>query len=193
MTDAAAEVLDFWIEEVGPKGWYAGGEALDGEIRERFGALVGRAQDGELTDWITAPGPALAYLIVTDQFSRNIFRGSDRAFATDAKARMAADTALEEGWDLQIPEPQRQFFYLPLMHHEDPADQARCVELIAARMPETGDDNLPHAKVHQEVIRRFGRFPARNAALGRETTAEEVDFLENGGYAKMLEALKTAG
>lgn len=193
MAERYSEVLGFWIDEVGPKGWYGGGEALDGEISDRFAALVGQAQDGGLTDWISAPEPALAYLIVTDQFPRNIWRGSDRAFATDARARMATAAALDQGWDLQIPEPQRQFFYLPLMHHEDPADQARCVALMAERMPEGGADNLLHARTHEEVIRRFGRFPYRNAALGRESTPAEVDFLENGGYAKILEALKAEG
>ncbi|GHE01470.1 hypothetical protein U879_14710 [Defluviimonas sp. 20V17] len=190
MTHSYSEVLDYWLSEVGPKGWYAGGEALDAEIRGRFAALCGHAWDGALTDWISGPEPALAYLIVTDQFPRNIWRGSDRAFATDAKARMAADAAMRAGWDMQVPEPQRQFFYLPLMHHEDPDDQARCVALIAERMPKTGADNLIHARAHQEVIRRFGRFPHRNAALGRTSSREEVDFLENGGYAQILQALK---
>lgn len=188
-----SEVLDYWLTEVGPKGWYAGGTALDAEIRRRFAALWGSADDGALTGWIVGPDPALAYLIVTDQFPRNIWRGSDRAFATDAKARMATEAALQAGWDRQVPEPQRQFFYLPLMHHEDPEDQARSVALIGERMPETGADNLLHARAHQEVIRRFGRFPYRNAALGRMSTPAEVDFLENGGYAKIMEALKTQG
>ncbi|WP_102224641.1 DUF924 family protein [Acidimangrovimonas sediminis] len=184
------EVLQFWLDEVGPKGWYAGGATLDQAVRDRFGTLCARAGDGGLKDWLVEPEPALAYLIVTDQFPRNIWRGDARAFATDPLARAATEIALRAGWDMQLPEPQRQFVYLPLMHHENPESQARCVALIAERMPETGVGNLLHARVHEEVIRRFGRFPGRNAALGRASTPDEADFVANGGYAKIIEALK---
>ena len=191
MSDPVA-VLDYWLGEVGPDGWYAGGEALDGEIRDRFGDLWQAAADGGLDHWVDGPAGALAYLVLTDQFPRNMWRGSGRAFATDAAARDAARRAIAEGWDMAAPEPERQFFYLPLMHSEDLADQEDCIRLIAERMPDTGASNLLHARAHAEVIRRFGRFPFRNAALGRITTPEETAFVAAGGYGAVVEALKSA-
>lgn len=190
MSDDVQAVLDYWLGEVGPEGWYAGGEDLDGEIRDRFADLWTAAEAGGLEHWIGGTAPTLAYIILTDQFPRNMWRGSGRSFATDPMARAAANRAVEAGWDLAAPEPDRQFFYLPLMHSEAPGDQARCVDLFAERMPETGAQNLLHARAHQEVIRRYGRFPYRNDALGRETTAEEREFLENGGYGAIVQSLK---
>lgn len=187
------EVLSFWLDEVGPKGWYGGGDELDATIRDRFGAFWQKAHDGGLTDWLVEAEPALAYLIVTDQFPRNIWRGDARSFATDPAARDATETALASGWDMQVSEPARQFFYMPLMHHEDASDQARCVALMAERMPETGASNHLHARAHQEIIRRFGRFPYRNAALGRENTPDEAKFLDGNGYGEILDSLKAAG
>lgn len=191
--ETSQQVLAFWIDEVGPKGWYGGGSELDEAIRARFGALWQEASAGGLSGWLVEAEPALAYLVVTDQFPRNLWRGDARSFATDAAARAATEAALAAGWDIQLPEPQRQFFYMPLMHHEDTADQARCVALMAERMPETGAENLLHARAHQEIIRRFGRFPYRNAALGRETTPDEVKFLDGNGYAEILDSLKSVG
>jgi uncharacterized protein (DUF924 family) len=184
------QVLDYWLGDLGPEGWYAGGAALDTEIRARFEPLWQAAAEGGLDHWIDGAGPSLAFIVLTDQFPRNMFRGTAAAFATDPHARAAADRAVEAGWDLLAPEPDRQFFYMPFMHSEAPADQDRCVALMAERMPETGADNHLHARVHREVIRRFGRFPFRNAALGRESTAEEVAFLTDGGYGALVEALK---
>jgi uncharacterized protein (DUF924 family) len=121
-----------------------------------------------------------------------MFRGESRAFATDRLARTAAVLATQREWDLRIPEPMRQFFYLPFLHAETVPDQDRGVCLILARMPETGAENLLHARAHREVIRRFGRFPHRNAALGRTTTPEEAAFLEAGGYGAVVQRLKQA-
>lgn len=186
------EVLDFWLGEMGPEGWYAGTEEVDTEIRNRFEDVWQAASEGNLEHWISGPAGTLAYLIVTDQFSRNIWRGQGKAFSTDAKALNAAREAIAQGWDLEAPEPARQFFYLPFMHSEDLADQEYCISLMAERMPETGESNHFHAKVHTEVIRRFGRFPYRNEALGREPTPEEQAFLDAGSYGALAEQMKSA-
>ncbi len=186
------EVLGFWLDKVGPDGWYAGGDALDDEIRERFEGLHKRAVDGALSLWLTYPSGSLAYIILTDQFSRNMFRDSATAFATDGIAKAAAKAAISKGWDMRIDEPARQFFYMPLMHSEHLEDQDRAVRLFKTRMPETGDLNLPHACAHREIIRRYGRFPTRNAALGRVTRYEEQKFLDDGGYGAVVRAVKAA-
>ncbi|MDP2086559.1 MAG: DUF924 family protein [Gemmobacter sp.] len=186
------EVLDYWLGELGPDGWYAAGDELDAEIRDRFADVWQAAADGGLDHWVDGPAGALAFLVVTDQFPRNMWRGTARAFATDAQALAAARRAIAEGWDMAAPEPERQFFYLPLMHSEAMQDQEDCIGLIVERMPETGASNALHARAHAEIIRRFGRFPYRNAALGRETSAEEAAFLEGGGYAAVVESLKSA-
>lgn len=183
------EVLAFWLDEVGPKGWYGGGEALDQTIRERFLQTWEQARSGALSLWLTYPTGALAYIIVTDQFPRNMFRDDPRAFSTDRVALATAKCAVKKGWDMRVDEPARQFFYLPMMHSENLADQDRCVRLMLTRMPESGASNLLHAKVHREVIRQFGRFPYRNSALSRKSTAPEAEFAEEGGYGAILQRL----
>jgi len=183
------EVLDFWLRKIGPDGWYAGGEAIDGACRAEMGDLCTAAREGMLEHWVDGTVGTLAYLILTDQMSRNIHRGTALAFASDARARAAARKAVEMGWDIAAPEPERQFFYLPFEHSEDPEDQALAVKLLTERMPSSPDTGL-HALVHQEMIRRFGRFPLRNAALGRVSTPQEQDFLANGGYMAVLNALR---
>lgn len=186
------EVLSFWIDEVGPKGWYAVDDALDAGVRDRFGGLWEKAREGRLSRWASCARGALAYIIVTDQFPRNMFRGDARAFATDDLARQVAARACHLGFDRHIAEPQRQFFYLPLMHSESQMDQDRAVRMFLLRMPETGASNLLHARAHRAVIREFGRFPYRNDALGRATTAREQQFLDQGGYSSAVEALEQA-
>jgi uncharacterized protein (DUF924 family) len=131
----------------------------------------------------------LAYLIVTDQLSRNIHRDTALAFATDDRALAAAKRALEAGWDMSAPAPERQFFYLPFEHSEVPADQAMAIHLMETRMTSNPDLAL-HARAHAEVIRRYGRFPTRNAALGRVSTPDEVTYLDAGGYGAIVRALK---
>lgn len=188
--DAEAEsVLKFWLEEVGEKRWYSQDEALDQTIRDRFGALWERARAGRLAGWCCAARGALAFAILTDQFPRNMFRGDARAFSTDKLALSTCVPAIFRHWDLTIAEPERQFFYLPLMHSENLADQDHCVRLMLTRMPETGADNLRHARAHREVIRKFGRFPFRNAALGRENSPAEAEFLAKGGYGRVMREL----
>lgn len=181
----AQAVLDTWTA-IGPEGWYAGGEALDADIRAHFLPDWEGARRGACRDWAGSAQGCLAYLILTDQFPRNMFRGQAEAFATDALAREVAARAVQHGLDTQIEGDLRQFFYLPMMHSETLVDQHRCVALFAARMP---GDNLLHARAHREVIRRFARFPFRNAALGRVSTPAEEDFLAEGGYAAILRAL----
>jgi uncharacterized protein (DUF924 family) len=183
------EVLDFWLHEVGEKGWYAGGDEIDTLCRDRFGDLWQAAHDGGLDHWVSGTVGTLAYLILTDQFPRNIHRGTALAFATDARARNAARKALAEGWDLAAPVPERQFFYMPFEHSEDPKDQALAVSLMEERMASDPDMAL-HARAHQEVIRRYGRFPTRNAALGRPSSPEEQAYLDEGGYPAIVKALR---
>ncbi|GKY87939.1 DUF924 family protein [Sinisalibacter aestuarii] len=184
------EILSFWLDEVGPKGWYATDPALDQQIRDRFEGAWRNAQDGAYSLWLTYPTGVLAYLILTDQFPRNMFRGEGRAFSSDRAALAATKCAIDKGWDLRIDEPARQFFYLPLMHSESQTDQDRCVRLMLSRMPQSGEENLIHAKAHREVIRRFGRFPYRNAALARTDTAHEIAFEREGGYGAVLREMR---
>ena len=179
-TDAdPADVLAFWLE-AGPERWFKKDDTFDAEVRRRFLATHEAAAAGKLSHWADTPGGALALLILLDQFPRNMFRASARSFATDPMALGLAKAAIARGFDQATPMPQRQFFYLPLMHAEDLGDQERCVALYRA----LGDANLSKwAELHADIIRRFGRFPHRNAVLGRTTTPEEQAFLDAGGFA----------
>lgn len=184
------QVLQFWLDEVGPQGWYAVDETLDNTIRTRFEEAWNQANEGKFGMWLTYPSGALAYIILMDQFPRNMFRGSAEAFASDKAARAAAKVAIDHRWDLKIDAPARQFFYLPLMHSENLCDQERCVRMMKERMPGEGNSNLLHARAHRAVIREFGRFPYRNEALDRNTTAQERDFLKNRGYGQVVRELQ---
>ena len=184
MDAEAEEVLAFWLDEVGPVGWYQGGEALDATCRERFLATWERGRAGALDAWTCAPRSALGLIVLLDQLPRNMFRGHARSFASDAKARAVAKGAIERGFDAKIEGKARQFFYLPLMHSEVVSDQERAVRLFALRFEDK--EQLTHAQAHRWVIRSFGRFPYRNAALGRTTTPAEAEFLAAGGYAAAL-------
>ncbi|MCP5088469.1 MAG: DUF924 domain-containing protein [Rhodobacteraceae bacterium] len=185
--EKAQEILDFWIEEVGPAGWYQGSGDLDQTIRDRFMADWEAAARGDLDSWKSYPDKSLALVVLVDQFPRNMFRNDRRAFSSDKRARCVASKALVAGFDKRTPEPQRQFFYLPLMHSECLTDQERCIRLMKTRMTQTGANNLTHARVHREIIRMFGRFPYRNEALGRESTNAERVFIQDGGYQKILD------
>ena len=185
------EIITFWIDDVGPKGWYEASDKLDNTIRTRFMADYEAARDGERGHWRDSSEGALAFLILTDQFPRNMFRGDARSFATDPAARACADLAIARGLDMQIPLPDRQFFYLPFMHSESMDDQDRCIALMAERMSDTpGQGDTLHARVHRAIIERFGRFPSRNDALGRETTQEERDFIDDGGYTALRKSFE---
>lgn len=178
----AAEVNEFWLNEIGPAGWFGGGEALDQTIRDRFRAAWDDAA-ALVAEWKITPEGALAALILIDQFPRNMFREDPRAFATDAMARALATEVIGEGFDMQTAPPQRNFFYLPYVHSEDLADQDRGVELIEERV---GGEHLRHAILHRDAIRAFGRFPWRNNALGRTSTPEEQALMEAGGYGALV-------
>ena len=182
---ATADVLRFWLDEVGPKGWFIADDGVDQICRNRFGALVEEALAGGLTEWEAEAQSALALLIVLDQFPRNLFRGEARAFAGDARALAVAARAIESGFDWATPLPERSFFYTPYEHSEDLADQERSVALFEERAQDdpNGANWLHHVKLHRDLIRRFGRFPHRNAVLGRESTPEEEEHLSGGGYA----------
>jgi len=182
-------ILGFWIDEIGPSGWYDGGEVINTKVRDRFEDDWHEAMAGSCGLWLTSPKGALAYLILMDQFPRNMFAGKPGAFASDRHARAAAKTAIARNWDMRIPEPERQFFYMPLVHSENLIDQDRAVRLFLTRMPETGGHNLPHARAHREIIRRFGRFPTRNTALSRPSTAAEQAWIDAGGYGRELRDL----
>ncbi|GGO25475.1 hypothetical protein GCM10010991_05160 [Gemmobacter aquaticus] len=185
------EVLDYWLDAVGPEGWYAGGVELDDEIRTLWADLWNAAREGGLDHWVDGAAGTLAYIILCDQFPRNMWRGEAKAFATDPLALAAARKALAHGWDLRAPEPERQFFYMPFEHSEDPEDQVLAVELMEDRLPADPELAL-HARAHQAIIARFGRFPYRNDALGRHSTTEETLFMREGGYASIVKDLRAA-
>lgn len=184
------EILAFWLDEIGPKGWYEGGAELDETVRTRFLDDYNRMLGGSLSLWLTYATGTLAYTVLADQFSRNMFRDTEKAFATDGIAKAAAKAAINKGWDQRIDEPARQFFYMPLVHSECLEDQDRAVRLFMTRMPETGALNLLHAKAHREIIRRFGRFPTRNVALGRDNSEAEQAFLDDGGYGAIVRSFE---
>jgi uncharacterized protein (DUF924 family) len=186
------KILAVWLDEVGPEGWYKQDEGLDARIREEFEAAWHGLMEGRFALWLTYPSGVLAYIILADQFSRNMFRGTAEAFASDRVALAAAKQAIHRGWDMKIDEPARQFFYLPLMHSENLSDQDRCVRLMKERMPEAGEGNLLHARAHREVIRQFGRFPYRNEALARNYTEAERTYIDEGGYGATLRVLQGA-
>jgi uncharacterized protein (DUF924 family) len=179
MVASAAEVVSFW-RDAGPDRWFTKDAAFDEQIRERFLDTYEAAAAGKLSAWEQSAQDALALLILLDQFPRNMFRGDARAFAADPLARAVAAGAIVRGFDSQVPKDLRGFFYLPFEHSEDLADQERCVAFHKA----IGDaDGLKWAEIHADIIRRFGRFPHRNAVLGRNTTPEEQKFLDEGGFS----------
>ena len=173
------DVFEFW-RAAGPKKWFNKDAAFDAEIVARFLPIYEAAASGQLSSWETNAESALALVIALDQFPRNMFRNSARAFAADPLARAVADRAIARGFDQETKLSLRGFFYLPFEHSETLSDQERCVELARA----TGDaDTLKWAEIHADIIRRFGRFPHRNALLGRATTAAEQAFLDGGGFS----------
>jgi uncharacterized protein (DUF924 family) len=177
---SAEEVLAFW-RAAGPAKWFEHEDAFDAEIRARFLATCEAAAAGRIEHWQATADGTLALLILLDQFPRNLFRGDACAFATDAEARRITERAIARGTDRLFPLPERRFFYMPLMHSENLADQERCIALCR----EAGDaEGEKYAEIHADVIRRFGRFPHRNHVLGRTTTEAERAFLDGGGFTR---------
>lgn len=181
-------VLTFWFGD--PTGltaqqrkeWFQKNPEFDQLIRDRFLATYQQAAAGQCHHWATTAPGALALILVLDQFPRNLFRQEPQAFATDGKALQVAQTAIAQGWDQTLPPIQRWFLYMPLMHSEDRAIQAQSVQLFQplAAIPETRDC-YSYALQHQAIIDQFGRFPHRNAILGRQNTPAETEFLQQPG------------
>jgi uncharacterized protein (DUF924 family) len=168
------EVLDFWFSEDAERHWFASTPAFDQEIRRRFAGRCARAAGGELRGWEETPEGCVALCILLDQMPRNMFRGSPRAFATDAKALAVAARAVNLGFDRDLAPEHKQFLYLPFVHSEDVANQVRALALFEAANLR---DALGFVKGRLALVRRFGRFPHRNAILGRTSTPEELKFL----------------
>lgn len=174
-----AQVIDFWME-AGREKWFGRDPEFDALIRDRFLPLHEIAARGDLPGWDASPEGAFALLLLLDQFPRNMFRGTPRAFASDSRALALAQAAVARGFDARFPVEVKLFFYLPFMHAEDLAHQRRCEALCAAAGHEEG---LHYAIVHREVIEKFGRFPHRNPILGRPMLPEEQAFLDAGGFS----------
>ena len=188
----AHDVVKFWLDETGPEQWYVPEQGLDQEVKDRFEQVWWETLKGANALWLTHATGTLAYLILMDQMPRNMFRGSARSFGSDRQALAASKAALQNGWDLKIDEPARQFFYMPLMHSESLTDQDRAVRLILTRLQTGKTTQLRHAQAHREIIREFGRFPARNLALSRKDTALEVSYNKADGYKLTLSKIEKA-
>jgi len=173
-------IVDFWFRELTPRQWFTdGGPALDAVVRERFGKLVEDARRGALDHWARTPRGRLALIIVLDQFPRHVFRGKREAYSSDPEAQRLVLEGIDAKADTELTVAERQFFYLPLMHAEDPNLQALSVERFTALRDEL-EAVLGFAVGHRDVVARFGRFPHRNEILGRASTAEEAAFLASG-------------
>jgi uncharacterized protein (DUF924 family) len=173
----ARALIDFW-RAAGPALWFAKDAAFDRSFRERFAEAHARAARGELSAWADTADGTLALILLLDQYPRNAFRGTPRMYATDAAARELAGHAVEAGFDRQVEPALQVFVILPFGHSELLADQERAVEL-SGRL---GPPHLEHAEHHRDIVRRFGRFPHRNAILGRASTQAERHYLDDAGY-----------
>jgi uncharacterized protein (DUF924 family) len=172
-------VIDFWFRELTPRQWFTdGGPALDELVRMRFGPLVERARSGALAHWAESPRGRLALILLLDQFPRHIFRDNAEAYASDAAAQALARDGIRARMDEALGLSERQFFYLPLMHAEDPEVQAQSVERYTA-LRDAAQEILAFALDHRDTVARFGRFPHRNAVLERASTLEEQAFLDS--------------
>jgi len=169
------DVLEFWFHEIGERGWYSGGPDVDVRVRERFAALHARVAAGTEEFDASRPRDLLAAIIVLDQFSRHLHRGTAAAFAGDSMACHLARTAVEQHLDAGLTSAERQFLYMPLQHSEDRANQALSVRLVSSL---GNAEWTRYAVDHHDVIEKFGRFPHRNGILGRNSTSEETEFLK---------------
>jgi uncharacterized protein (DUF924 family) len=177
--DAINEILQFWFEDIDHSRWFKKDPDFDRELAQRFGDLLTRAKNDQLDDWCDTPRGRLALIIVLDQFSRNICRGTPGAFEVDPKALQLTVDGIRDGTDKDLSLEQRSFFYLPLRHAEDLAMQE--LGLVKTReLNEAGYGTDKYALNHLEIVERFGRFPHRNAVLGRRNTPEEDEYLKDG-------------
>lgn len=191
MSERIDAILEFWfgpdlaapVSDERRQRWFRKNEAFDREIRERFGADVERAAQGELEDWVGTPRGRLALVLLLDQFTRNIYRGNARSFACDARAEQLSLEGVERGDDQALPALARAFLYMPFMHAENLELQNRGVALFEAlaREPNAGGSFADFARLHRDIIQRFGHFPHRNRVLGRPSTEEETEFLKTPG------------
>ncbi len=173
------QIVSFW-EKAGPKHWLKNDPDFDRKIREQFLVTHQAAAMGKLDAWEASAEGALALVLLLDQFPRNMFRGTERAFANDPQAREIAARSIKLGFDKKMPAGLRAFFYLPFEHSEELADQEKCLKLFRAMKDK---DLLKWAKIHHDIIKRFGRFPHRNEILRRNSTPEEAAFLDQGGFS----------
>ncbi len=180
---APSDVLDFWFggdRSVARSEWFQKSDAFDAACA-RFADARAAAMRGELDGWAATPDGMLALILLLDQFSRNLHRGSKEAFAADPRALALARSAIDRGFDTGMGPRERMFLYLPFEHSENMDDQDLSVRLFEALRPALGDNSVDYAERHRDVIRRFGRFPHRNAALGRASTPAEEDYLAQPG------------
>lgn len=177
----AEAVLEFWFEELGSKGWFARRKRTDSTIQERFGLLHEQATMGELYEWRSEPEGALAEIIVLDQFSRNLYRDSPKAFATDAQSLTLAQFMVASGQDQRLPIERRGFAYMPYMHSESAVMHKLALEFFSQPGLES---HLRSERNHKSIIDRFGRYPHRNETLGRRSSDREVEFLATPGSKK---------
>ena len=182
------DVLEFWFGREGDEGygefreeWFRKDDAFDEEIRDRFLGLYEETAAGKHDDWREYARGAVALVIVLDQFPRNMFRNDPKTYATDEKAREAARYAVERALDRELSPFERWFLYIPFMHSEEIEDQRLSLDLYSSLGKVGEADPMPYARGHMEIVERFGRFPHRNATLGRETTVEEAEFLRGPG------------
>jgi uncharacterized protein (DUF924 family) len=196
-TPTKEQVLDFWFGELDERGlaaedksksWWKKDPDFDALVEERFGGLIESVCADERESWLDSPEGCIAYVIVLDQFCRNVHRGTPRMYAEDDRALSAAERSVERGFDRMLPLAQRAFLYMPLMHCESREAQARCVALFETMVAEVTGETAERMKgyvdaahSHRRIVERFGRFPHRNELLGRQTTAEEKAFLEEPG------------
>jgi len=188
MAETAADIITFWTSDVGEANWYRQDDVIDQKVRHRFQAMWSVALENDAAPFSGTAEGALASTIALDQFPRNMFRDDPRAFATDPLARRTVRAAIADGFDRAIDMPLRQFMYMPFTHSEVMEDQLEGAAYIEHGIGRT--ETLRHALAHAEIIRRFGRFPFRNNALGRETTVEEQAFLDGGGYASIVRGIE---
>ncbi|MEM9630123.1 MAG: DUF924 family protein [Pseudomonadota bacterium] len=182
MTDqlpSSLDILDFWWQ-AGPSKWFANDDKFDSRCRDRFMAAIDAAKAGDLDSWMETADGALALLLLVDQMTRNVYRGTPEAFSADEKAVAVAEFALEKGYERAFPKDVRGFFFLPFEHSENIEHQEKAVDLCRV----LGDKELYHyALIHMDVIRRFGRFPHRNKILGRDSTPEEIAYMKASGFS----------
>lgn len=173
------QVLDFWFDQANKRYWFEKSDDFDAAVEARLKPLYEQARNGELHAWADSPKGALALCILLDQVPRNLFRNSAKAYASDDQARGLSHQAIERGFDQALGEEERLFLYLPLEHSEDLEDQNLCCQLMATL--ESNPEWLGYAEKHRDIVQRFGRFPHRNAALGRSSSEEEAAFLKEPG------------